>query len=33
MVEHGVWIDYNNGISTWEINGVNGKQATADCVK
>jgi hypothetical protein len=29
----GVWIGYNNGISTWELNAVNGKQVTTDCVK
>lgn len=28
----GVWIDYNNGISTWELNAVNGKQVTTACV-
>ena len=28
----GVWIDYNNGISEWELNVVNGKQATTDCL-
>jgi hypothetical protein len=29
----GVWFDYNNGISEWELNAVNGKQTTTDCVK
>jgi len=29
----GVWIGYNNGISMWELNAVNGKQTTTDCVK
>jgi len=29
----GVWLEYNNGISMWELNGVNGKQATVSCVK
>ena len=29
----GVWFEYNNGISMWELNGVNGKQATVSCVK
>jgi hypothetical protein len=34
----GVWIDYNNGSTNggnpeWELNGVNGKQATTYCVK
>jgi len=28
----GVWIDYNSGISEWELNVVNGKQVTTDCV-
>lgn len=28
----GVWIDYNNGISEWELNAVNGKQVTTDCL-
>lgn len=29
----GVWISYNNGISEWQLNAVNGKQVTTDCVK
>jgi hypothetical protein len=29
----GVWIGYNNGISMWELNAVNGKQVATDCVK
>jgi hypothetical protein len=29
----GVWIDYNNGITGWELNAVNGKQAATGCVK
>ena len=31
--DDGVWIGYNNGISMWELNAVNGKQTTTDCVK
>jgi hypothetical protein len=28
----GVWIDHSNGISEWELNVVNGKQARTDCL-
>jgi len=28
----GVWIEYKNGISQWQLNAVNGKQVATDCV-
>jgi hypothetical protein len=29
----GVWIEYNNGISEWQVNVINGKAAVTSCVK